>query len=106
MEKARPRRRYIILKTEDRLERPLQVLGDIGADIRCHFGIFEYSEDVPRIPYSKIDKGIVVLSTTMRGVDRIRAILALRGRLGGIRFRILKVTGTLRKAKAIADSIS
>ena len=94
-------RRYIVLNIDKAISR--EAFYSILIEYIMFFsGIIGLSLTLPSIVYMK-DK-ILIIRTTVDGVRIIRSSIALKGNLSDINIKIINITGSFKKAKAICDS--
>ncbi|MCD6562664.1 MAG: Rpp14/Pop5 family protein [Thermoproteales archaeon] len=95
------RKRYIVLEIDKVVDRETfhKILID---NILFLVGILGLSLALPSIVYLK--NKLVVVRTSLQGLEIIRGVLALKDDLNGYKVRIIKVTGSFKKAKSICDS--
>jgi len=99
------KKRYIVLRfkgSDVGRERLSKLIED---HLNMVYGLVGSSKVNPEVVYFNRERLTGVVRTTVEGVKLFRAMLALVGPLEGVHVRVVKVTGTLRKAKAIAKSI-
>ncbi len=91
------KKRYVIIQTEKIDQKGLQNI--LVENIKKTFGIKGLSITRPAIIYSK--ENLYIVAIDAEGIDYFRASLVL---LEQPRIKVIKITGTSRKAKRIVES--
>ncbi len=95
------RKRYLILEIDKIIDKE-KFQSILVENIIFLVGIMGLSLVIPTIVYTK-DK-FIVLRTSIDGLTIMRSLILLKGNLNGINVKIIKVTGSFKKAKSICDS--
>ncbi len=98
---ARTRYRYLIFSIEGELPGRDRLEADILEGLTELFGVFGLSDVEPRLVIYEGGRGVVRVNR--EGLVKFRAFVALQR--GPYRIRVVKVTGTLRKARAVLESL-
>jgi len=95
----RERYRYLVLEVKD--VEPASAADIIKSIVLKYFGIVGLSKVLPKLIEAYPSKGLAIVKVLADGVDLVRASMALSSNAP---LRVVKVTGTERKARAIAVS--
>ncbi|RLF08326.1 MAG: hypothetical protein DRJ64_01225 [Thermoprotei archaeon] len=99
----RERKRYVIIYLKDEIDEET-FRKDLIDETINFVGVKGLSFFLPRIVFRK--DNIFVIRTTVEGLKIFRSILVLKGGVKGRSVRIIKVTGSLKKAKAVSESLN
>lgn len=101
MSPSREKRRYVIIRVRNGLKEPREVLNRVVEIVVKAFGIVGLSQVDPRV-VSEGQGTLHLISVSREGLDKLLAAFVIADERD---FEIVKVTGTIRKARRIISSL-
>ncbi len=102
---SRTKRRYVIVRCTDCKASPESVAASVAEAIERAFGVVGLSYVDPQLV--EVQRGsMYIFSVNREGVDKLLASLVISAVSGGISLEVVKVTGSLRKARRVVSSLA